>query len=318
MLSFLIGGKLYVNMIENTKFSLTLVIMSLLVVGFSSVVAARTVTDDLGREVRFDGTPDRILTTIVSTTEIALDLGLSDKLVGVTSLTQYLAYVPELQKRAKEIEGVGGFTISLEKIAALDPDLVIVDGSAQKDLVEKLASMGPAVYATNPSSVEDVQENILEIGYLTGTLNRAKEIVGDMEYKKIMLENAIAKLKEKKRVFYTVSKQMYTTGPNTFVGKGLELAGLDNVFFDISGWKPVSNEEIVNRNPDMIIATEDMGLNVASLKDRPGFKKIKAVREKNVLLLPRGADSMLNQPATRIVDGIINLFEMVYDKEVEL
>jgi len=307
------------NMIKNTKFSLTLVvIISLLVVSFPSLVTARTVTDDLGRKVQFDGLPDRIVTTIVSTTEIALDLGLGDKLVGVTSLTQYLTYVPELQKQAKEIEGVGGFSVSLEKIAALDPDLAIIDVSAQKDLVEKLTNMGITFYAMEASNLEDVKEDILEIGYLTGTLDRAQEIVGDMVYKEVMLETAVAELDKRTRIFYTVSEDMYTTGSNTFVGKGLELAGLENVFSDISGWKPVSNEEIVDRDPEMIIATEDMGLDVDSLKNRPGFKKITAIQEENLLLLPSGADSMLNEPATKIVDGIINLFEMAYGKKVEL
>lgn len=301
-----------------SRISAVVVLSLLLSFGVALGVSGRSVVDGLGREVTVEGTPERIITTIVSTTEIALDLGLADRLVGITSLTEYLSYVPELQKQAEEIEGIGGFTISLEKIAQVNPDFAIVDGSAQKDMVEKISDMGVPVFATTASDIEEVKRDILEIGYLTGELDRAKEIVGEMEYKEMMLYNAVAQLEERKAVFYTVSEQMYTTGDGTFVGRGIELAGLDNVFSEISGWKPASNEEIVNRNPDMIIATEDMGLDVDSLKKRPGFENIKAVEEGNVLLLPTGADSMLNQPATKIVDGIINLFELAYNKKVQL
>lgn len=293
------------------------IISILLVAGLALGVSGRTVVDGLGRRVTVDEVPEKIVTTIVSTTEIALDLGLSDKLVGVTSLTRYLSYVPELQKQAEKIEGLGEFNISLEKIATLDPDLALVDGSAQKDLVKKIENLGVTVYATTADSIREVKEDILRIGHLTGTVERATEIVGDMTYKQLMLELEVAQLKEKKKVFYTVSKQMYTTGSNTFVGQGLKAAGLDNVFSGISGWKPASNEEIVNRNPEVIIASEDMGLDVSSLKEKPGFEKLRAVQEENVLLLSYDANSMLNQPGTKVVDGVINLFEMVYDREVE-
>jgi len=303
---------------ESHRLYPVLLLTSLIVFSLVFAVSARTVEDSLGREVTIDGPAESIVATIVSTTEIALDLNLENKLVGITSLTKYLSYVPELQEKAEDIEGVGGFTISIEKIAALDPDLILIDGAAQKDLVEKLTNIGATVYASGAESVEDVKEEILEIGYLAGKLGRAQAIVGEMEYKELMLEAAVSGLERRKRIFYAISKQMYTAGGNTFVGRGLELAGLNNVFSKVNGFKPVSNEEIVNRDPELIIATEDMGLDESTLRDRPGFESITAVKEGNILLLPRSADSMINQPGTKIIDGIINLFELVYERDVEL
>ena len=202
----------------------------------------------------------------------------------------------------------------MEKIAALNPDLVIMDASAQKEAISKVEDMGAAVYAASSKSLEEVREAILVIGYLTGTLDRAQEIVGRMAYKKVQLKEAVRQLEEKKDAFYTISQRMYTVGGNTFVGKALELAGLNNVFADVSGYKPVSTEEIVKRNPELIIATEDMGLSVEELKKKSGLKKVKAVEEGNILLLATGEDSMINQPGTKIIDGAINLFEKVYGK----
>ncbi len=278
----------------------------------------RTVTDGLDREVSLSGNPERVVTTIVSTTEIALDLGLDEKLVGVPDLVKYLSYAPDLQEKAEEKEKVGGFSLSMEKIASLDPDLVLVDASAQKDSVSKLEDLGASVYAAGSKNIDEVRETILEIGYLTWTQDRAQEIVGEMVYKEAQLEEAVRELERRKSTFYTISERMYTAGENTFVGHALELAGLNNVFSDLSGFKPVSAEEIIDRNPGLIIATEDMGLSVEDLKNETGLKNVKAIEEENVLLLSQGEDSMINQPGTKIVDGAINLFEKVYDKEVQL
>ena len=293
-------------------------IIGITVINFGFADTTRTVTDGLDREVSLSGTPERVVTTIVSTTEIALDLGLDERLVGVPSLTKYLAYVPDLQAKAEEKKKVGGFKLSMEKIAALNPDIVIVDASAQKDAVSKLEDLGATVYAAGSKTIDEVKETILELGYLTGTEDRAREIVGEMAYKRAQLKVAVGDLEEKKKTFYTISKRMYTVGGNTFVGQALELAGLNNVFSDLSGYKPVSTEEIIKRNPELIIATEDMGLSVDNLKNEAGLKGVKAVKEGNVILLSRGEDSMINQPGTKIIDGAIILFEKVYDEKVNL
>ncbi|MBS3787184.1 ABC transporter substrate-binding protein [Candidatus Bipolaricaulota bacterium] len=294
------------------------ILLGLAVVNFGYAEATRTVTDSLDRQVSLSGNPERVVTTIPSTTEIALDLGLDERLVGVSDLTKYLSYVPKLQAKADKTEKVGKFKLSMEKIAALNPDLIIVDGVAQKDVVSKLEDLDTTVYAVGGKDIDEVSEAILELGYLTGTKDRAQEIVGQMAYKKFQLRGAVRELEEKKTTLYTLSERMYTVGENTLVGQVLELAGLDNVFSDLSGYKPVSTEKIIQRNPELIIATEISGLSVESLKNEVGLKGVKAIKEENILLLSRDEDSMINQRGTKIVDGAINLFERVYDKEVNL
>ncbi len=296
---------------------LTLV-FGLLLTGVARAKDTRTVIDGLGRKVTIEGTPENVVTTIASTTEIVLDLGLNERLVGVPDLTQYLSYVPEFQAKAESKTKVGGFKLSMEKIASLSPDLVVLDASAQQGTIDKINNLGASVYGAGSKDMDAVQETILELGYLTGTLDRAKEIVGDMVYKQVRLAQAVESLDKKKKVFYTVSPQMYTPGGNTFVGQVLEMAGLDNVFSDVSGFKPVSTEEIVQQNPELIIGTEDMGLSKAELKKKVGMGDVEAVRNDNVMFLASDETSLLNQPGTKIVDGAINLFESVYDEEVDL
>ncbi|MFB6290432.1 MAG: ABC transporter substrate-binding protein [Candidatus Bipolaricaulia bacterium] len=293
-------------------------LIGLFMVSLSYGDSTKTVTDGLGRKVKLSGSPERVVTTIVSTTEIALDLGLGNRLVGVPALTKYLSYVPDLQAKAEKKKKIGGFKPSLEKVAALNPDLVIVGASAQKDSISRLKSLGAPIYAAGSKDIADVKESILEIGYLTGTRDRAQKIVGEMVYKEVRLDEAVSGLEEKKKTFYTISKRMYTVGGNTFVGRVLEMAGLNNVFSDLSSYKPVSAEEIIKRNPELIIVTEGSGLSADNLKNEVGLKDVKAVEEGNVMVLSQAEVSMINQPGTKIVDGAINLFEKIYDEEVNL
>ncbi|MFP4646730.1 MAG: ABC transporter substrate-binding protein [Candidatus Acetothermia bacterium] len=293
-------------------------ILSCLIIAPATAHAEVTVTDGLGRTVEVQERPQRIVTTIASTTEIALDLGLEEKVVGVPASIQFLTYVPKLQSIAEEKEKVGGYDLSLEKIAALEPDLVLVDSGTQADVVEDIQELGTVVYAAGGKDLGEVQESILDIGVLTGTLRRAREIVGEMVHKQIRLESAVQDLDRKKKTFYVLSPEMYTAGKNTLVGQILQMAGLENVFADISGFRPVNTEEVIDRDPELIIGNEDMGLSVEDLETQLGLDGVRAVEEEQVIFLSSAENSMIDQPGTKIVDGAIKLFERVYETKVNI
>ena len=78
------------------------------------------VKDQLDRTLRFDKTPERIISLVPSQTELLVDLGLKSKLVGVT---KFCVHPEELRK---EITVVGGTKeLHYDKIKALKPDIII-------------------------------------------------------------------------------------------------------------------------------------------------------------------------------------------------
>src|SRR4030042_1612597 len=117
----------------------------------SGNVSGAVFTDEVGRTVEVQGSPQRIVSVAPNVTEILFALGLGDRLVGISS---YCQFPPEALKKEK----VGGYiNPSLEKIVALRPDLVI--GIAEGDLktfVDKLAKLKIPVYITNPQNVAEV------------------------------------------------------------------------------------------------------------------------------------------------------------------
>ena len=284
------------------------------------VWAGVAVTDDLGRRLVFDAVPQRIVATASSNTVIVFDLGLDEVVVGVTSLTQFLTYAPEVQKEAEQKEKVGGIRdLNLEKIVALKPDFVVLDSSQVKflsQLDELGARLGFKTYVSGPKDIDGILENVVELGLITGSLSRAKEIVGDIEFKRFRLRDAVAGLEHKKEALFIIwHDPVWTTGSDTFMGQAMELSGLKNIFGDIQGFKVVSREEVVKRAPETIIVGPGVPIALDDL--RRLFGNIRAVENKDVFTLTQEMGSMIEQPQTKVVDGIIGLFELVYKRGID-
>jgi iron complex transport system substrate-binding protein len=285
-----------------------------------SAWAGVAVTDDLGRKLVFDATPQRIVATASSSTAIVFDLGLDEVVVGVASLTQFLSYVPEVQRKAEQKEKVGGIRdLNLEKIVALKPDFVVLDSSQAKflsQLDELGARLGFKTYVSGPKDIDGIVENVVELGLITGSLRRAKEIVGDIEFKRFRLRDAVAGLDHKKEALFIIwHDPVWTTGSDTFMGQALELAGLKNIFGDIEGFKVVGREEVVRRAPETIIVGPGVPIALDDL--RRLFGNIRAVENKDILIMTQEMGSMIEQPQTKVVDGIIGLFELVYKRGID-
>jgi len=108
------------------------------------------VTDQLGRVVKLEKIPERIISLVPGNTEILFALGLSDKVVGVT---EYCDYPPEAQEKPK----VGGFsTPNIEEVVALSPDLIIATQRHEASIIPALEGKGLTVFALHPKTLDAV------------------------------------------------------------------------------------------------------------------------------------------------------------------
>nr|MBC8263760.1 ABC transporter substrate-binding protein [Anaerolineales bacterium] len=134
-----------------------------------------SVVDDAGRTVEIVSSPQRIVSLAPSNTEILFALGLGDKVVGVTDFCDY----PE---EAKSIEKVGGMEHNLEKIVALNPDLVLAIGGspAQVEKATEMEKLGLAVLVLEPGDIEGIMANIELVGKATGAEKEASQLVAEL------------------------------------------------------------------------------------------------------------------------------------------
>jgi iron complex transport system substrate-binding protein len=268
-----------------------------------------TIKDALDNEVVIEEEPKTLISLIPSNTEIIYALGLGEKVVGLTTNDTY----PE---ETAEVEKVGDFNIDIEKVIALNPDLVFAHESAavtQEAGLQQMRDAGINVFIVNDAvNFEDVYKTINTIGQLTGTTEDAEALTADMKAKLDEIKEKAATVTEKKKVYIEISPapEIYSVGKNTFMDVMLQTINAENATGDLEGWPSMDQESVLERNPDVIITTynyvEDA---VGQVTSREGWSEITAVKNKQVVEVNQ---DLVNRPGPRVVEGVEELAKAVY------
>jgi iron complex transport system substrate-binding protein len=153
------------------------------------------------------------------------------------------------------------------------------------------------------------------LGKVTGHAEKAATLVSQMKEQVDRLATIIKRIPDGKRrkVFYQVwDDPLMTAGPNSFIGEALRLAGLDNIFLDSTTSYPrVSDEVLVSRNPDVIIApsTHASKVSVDTILNRQGWSEIKAIQEKQVFIID---GDQISRCGPRLLDAIEEIIRVTY------
>jgi iron complex transport system substrate-binding protein len=251
------------------------------------------VVDDLGRLVAINGTPQRIVSLAPSNTEILFALGLGEKVVGVTD---WCDYPPE----ALDKEKVGSFdTPDTEKIVALTPDLILVAYGTTMDVINSLIESGLTVFGIKTTDLDDVLNDIRTVGNITGKKAEANALTSEMESRIQAVTDETSELEERPRVFYIVwHDPLWTAGSETFIHELIEKGGGVNICQNITGYTTISIEEVVARNPEVIITSEwsfEWAQNVTSLNSTDARQNGR---------IYQGDDDLVQRPGPRLVDGL--------------
>ncbi len=263
--------------------------------------AGSTCLDDLGREVRVPAQVRRIVSLAPACTEILFAVGAGDRVVGVTTFDNYPPEVAALPS-------VGGFsreTISVEKLVALEPDLILSSGSLQRDLIEELSRLGLVIVAVEPDSLDDVQENVRLVGRLTGCIPQSERVAAQMAEQLARIRGSLAAIPEgdRPRVFYQVwDRPLRTAGSTSFLGQLIVAAGGRNIFGDLDEAYPlVSEETLISRDPHVIFLPRRPGQEARQLFARPGLDLITAVRTGRIHELD---EDIVSRPGPRIGQAV--------------
>ncbi|HNQ30525.1 MAG: Cobalamin-binding protein precursor [Methanoregulaceae archaeon PtaB.Bin009] len=279
----------------------TLVILVMMLVTMVLPASAVTVTDDAGVTISLDAPPLRIVSLAPSNTEILAALGLVDRMVGVTDVCDY---PPE----AKQIPRIGGYSaISVEKVAAAMPDLVLASDITPKATVDRLKGLGLTVMVVSPRNIDDMMRDIRVVGTITGKESEAEELVTRLS-KRIAAVARCSPDADHPTVAHVVwHDPLYVSGNDTLQNDVIIHAGGENVFSDREGWSTVPLEEFLLKNPDILIVSGGGGMD-SSEKDvilevfmtSPQYASLSAVRNNRVYAV--NAD-IISRPAPRIVEA---------------
>lgn len=266
---------------------------------------SRTVVDQKGREIAIDGAVERIVSIAPSNTEILFELGLGDKVVGVSA---FCNYPPETEN----IEKVGTFSEpNIELIIAAEPDVVFSTTISQES-VEALDQAGIPVIVLDAKKTESIFDAIEIIGEACETVEEADQLVNDLQARITEVNDIVEGIADadKKTVFYEIwHDPPMTVGPNTFLSDVIVAAGGKNIAADAdTDWPSYSIEEILSRDPDVILLGHG-GQQVAEVAERTGWEIISAVKNNRVVAVD---PDVFSRPGPRIVDAIQFLAEYMY------
>ncbi len=130
-----------------------------------------TVTDASGRTLHLAAAPRRIVSLAPGATELLFDLGAGDRMVGDTTACDW-------PPQAAKVPHIGGaFDMSLESIAARDPDLIVADRTINQKIILTLQAAGLPVVAIEPKNLDTAFDSIRMLGRVTGRTTDAAELI---------------------------------------------------------------------------------------------------------------------------------------------
>ncbi len=182
------------------------------------------VKDQLHRILTFSETPKRIVSLVPSQTELLIDLGLTDSVVGVT---KFCVHPKNLRKNTTVVGGTK--TIHLGKIAALQPDLIICNKEENtKEIVESCEKIA-TVWVSDVKDVASNNEMIVLLGALLDVREKSIRLVEKINAAQDKFK-ALLKKKAKLKVAYLIWKDPYmAAGQDTFIDYLLSLNGFENI-----------------------------------------------------------------------------------------
>ncbi len=262
------------------------------------------VTDSTGNTVRLERPPQRIVSLSAGHTEMLYAIGAGDQVTAVDNTS-------DCPSAANELPKVDAFTPSVEQIAALEPDLVVIFFDPG-DLQSSLQAIDiPVLNLAAPESVQGVYDQMALLGEATGHADDAERVAGEMRE---AVEDVLSRLEgvaEAPTVFHEIDSTYYSAGSGTFIGDLYGMLGAENIA-DATGqaYPQMSAEAIIGADPDVIVlADEDAGESAETVKARPGWGGISAVKNDRIYVIDT---DIISRPGPRLVEALRTLAGYLY------
>lgn len=206
------------------------------------------VKDQMNRIIRLEKNPQRIISLVPSQTELLYDLGLGDRVVGIT---KFCIHPNHWYKNKTRVGGTKN--IDHKIISQLNPDLIIgnKEENSEEDVLKLIKKH--QVYISDVYTLEDALRMTADIGSLTKTSDQANQLIKTIQADFVDLPIL------SKSILYLIWFDPYmAVGPNTFIGDLLKKSGIQNSISEPSArYVTLSKSEIEKLNPDYIFLSSE-------------------------------------------------------------
>lgn len=227
----------------------------------------------------FDSAPQHIVSLSPSATEILFAVGAGDQVVAVDEYSYYPEDAP--------VTDLSGFDPNLEAISAYEPDLVIVANDAN-DLVAGLTALDiPVLVSPAPLDIESGYAGMSELGLVTGHVDETATVITDM---RTQIDDALALAPDVPvRVYHELDNTYFAASSYGFIGSVYTALGAENIADaadpDETGYPQLTEEYIIEADPQLIVITDQASYPADDVAARPGWDEIAAVRNGDIVVV---------------------------------
>ena len=263
------------------------------------------IVDDRGKEIEVPLPVGRIVVAGTPLyTEILVDIGAKDLLVGVTDS-------PDNPPEVADVPRVGSpFQPNVEVILSLEPDVVL---GAVGDVRDRLEAAGILVVTPIAfiRALPDIFRVVEIVGLLADREVEAELLKGRIGERIVAVESAVIQRNRVRAAFLFAPPDMapFAVGRGSVEGELLARAGAENVFRDLEGIQQVSFEAVVERNPEVIFTDPSQ---IENLTQNPLLQDVSAVREGRVFGVKASALT-----STRVADALQRMAQALHPDAFE-
>ena len=255
-------------------------LLSMLLAAMPAWAEPIRVTDQRGTVVTLAAPPQRIVSLLPSLTEAVCVLGACDRLVATDRWSNWPTSVQRLPK-------AGGIDdANVEMVVAQRPDLVLLSASSR--LAARLRGLGLTVAELDAQNLSQLHRMLLTVATLLGL-----PASGEQHWQSLKdeIRNAGGQVPP-------AASTLYAAGASSYIGELLSQLGAGNVVpASLGAFPRLSPEFIVRTDPDVIILSAE---DAPGLARRPGWSRLRALRQGRVCAVPSDAYDVLSRPGPRI------------------
>ena len=285
----------------------------------SAAPTGKTIVDRSGNKIIVKKPCTRIISLYGAHTENLFSLGLDPEIIGVSKKE---SYPPAVKNKP-----VFSYHDDAEKFIAVHPDLVLIRpmiARGYRQLVLKLQKAGILVVSLQPRSIDEVYAYWRKLGVLTGREVRAVAMIKGFAEKTQYLNSRVQDIpisQRKKVYFEAIHSKMKTFSPSSIAMFALKTAGGINVARDTAARHGTNiaaygKEKILSHAAEIDVYLAQRGtmnrVTIDTITGEPGFKAIKAVRERQIYIVD---EQLVSRPTLRLLKGIFEIGKLLYPEK---
>lgn len=209
--------------------------------------------DQLFREIKILCPPKKIVSLVPSQTELLVNLGALDQVVGVT---KFCVHPSSIRKQKKVVGGTK--QVYLEKIKSLVPDIIFCNKEENTlEIVKELEKEFP-VHVSDIITFQDSVELIAQYGDILDRKREASTLISDMQKEFQKFSEFIKNISIKKTAYFIWREPWMVVGSNTFIHHLLDMNHFENAFGHLTRYPEIdirTSDEL--KNVDLILLSSE-------------------------------------------------------------